>query len=79
MLLNVSTFFRIRQFNQILAHNIYKKNGCTLFVYAGFRPRIKRNICTFGLRLAKSNSPEATATLCSPYYKFAHKICTKNG
>ena len=38
----------------------------TLFIYAGFRPRIKRNICTFGLRLAKSNSPENTFAQCSP-------------
>ena len=30
-----------------------QKNVCTFFIYAGFRPRIKRNICTFGLRLAK--------------------------
>ena len=31
----------------------YIKNGCTLFIYAGFRPRIQRNICTFGLRLLR--------------------------
>ena len=43
-----------------------QKNVCTYFIYAGFRPRIKRNICTFGLRLAKSNSPENTFAQCSP-------------
>jgi hypothetical protein len=32
---------------------IKRKKHRMLFIYAGFRPRIKRNICTFGLRLAK--------------------------